>query len=73
MKTTLFYLGSTSFTNRETGEIVYSHYFCDENVGSKGYKPFGKCVNNKPMTCDVLDEVQVDVAIYKDYQKITLL
>lgn len=74
MKTTLYYLGSESFTDRETGEVKYIHHFGDDIVGGFGVRPFGKCISTSPIgNVAPLDEVQVDVALFKNFQKITLL
>lgn len=74
MKTTLIFLGSESFSDRETGEVKYIHYFGDDIVGGIGVRPFGKCISTSPIAnVAPLDEVQVDVALFKNYQKITLL
>lgn len=74
MKTILIYLGSESFTDRETGEVKYIHHFGDDIVGGNGIRPFGKCISTSPIGNHVpFDEVQVDVALFKNYQKITLL
>lgn len=74
MKTNLIYLGSESFSDRETGEVKYIHHFGDDIVGGFGVRPFGKCISTSSIgNVAPFDEVQVDVAFYKNYQKITLL
>lgn len=74
MKTTLIYLGSESFSDRETGEVKYIHHFGDNIAEGIGVRPFGKSISNSPIgNVAPLDEVQVDVAFFKNFQKITLL